>query len=46
MVLAAPDAPGINRGEDATVLRGLDRAAARVIADAFVELDGRSLPAP
>ena len=40
MVLAAPDAPGINRVEDATALRGVDRAAALVIADAFVELDG------
>ena len=40
LVLAAPDAPGINRGENATTLRGIDRAAARVIADAFVEIDG------
>ena len=39
-MLAAPDAPGINRDEDGTALRGVDRAAARVIADAFVEIDG------
>ena len=40
LVLAAPDAAGVNRDENATTLRGDDRAAARVIADAFVEIDG------
>ncbi len=40
MVIAAPDAPGLSRGEDTTVLRGSDRSRARLVADEFVELDG------
>jgi pimeloyl-ACP methyl ester carboxylesterase len=40
MVIAAPDAPGVSRGEDATALRGSDRSRARMVADEFVELDG------
>jgi pimeloyl-ACP methyl ester carboxylesterase len=44
LVLAAAEAPvsiGVGAGPaDATVLRGPDRAAARQVADAFVELDG------
>lgn len=40
LVLAAPDAPGVNEVVDATVLRGDDRSRARELSDAFVELDG------
>jgi pimeloyl-ACP methyl ester carboxylesterase len=44
LVLAAAEVPvsiGVGAGPaDATVLRGPDRAAARQVADAFVELDG------
>ena len=36
----APGQHGSAEGGDATALRGSDRAAARLIADAFVELDG------
>jgi pimeloyl-ACP methyl ester carboxylesterase len=38
LVLAAPDAPGVNRLADATVLRGDDRALVHEIADSFVEI--------
>lgn len=40
LVIAAPDAPGVNQGVDETVLRGPDRQAARELVDSFVELDG------
>lgn len=40
MIIAAPDASGLSRGEDATVLRGSDRSRARLVADEFVEMDG------
>ena len=40
MIIAAPDAPGLSRNEDATALRGSDRSRARLVADEFVELDG------
>lgn len=40
LVMAAPDAPGVNHGVDATVLRGSDRQLARELADSFVELEG------
>jgi len=38
LVMAAPDAPGVNRLADATVLRGEDRAFVRELADSFVEV--------
>lgn len=40
LVLAAPDAPGVNDVADETVLRGADRESARELADSFVELEG------
>ncbi|HEY5822458.1 MAG TPA: hypothetical protein VIT20_10810, partial [Propionibacteriaceae bacterium] len=40
LVLAAPDAPGMNDRGDATVLRGADRQSVRELADTFTELDG------
>ena len=40
LVVVAPDPGGVGRSGDTTVLRGEDRAAARQVADAFVELDG------
>lgn len=44
LVLAAPDAPGVNRLDDATVLRGADRAKVYELADSFVEIPaGHSL---
>ena len=44
LVLAAPDAPGVNRLADATVLRGADRALVHELADSFVEIPaGHSL---
>jgi pimeloyl-ACP methyl ester carboxylesterase len=40
LVIAAPDPGAESRSADSTTLRGEDRAAARQVADAFVELDG------
>jgi pimeloyl-ACP methyl ester carboxylesterase len=40
LVVVAPDPGGVSRSGDTTALRGDDRAAARQVADAFVELDG------
>jgi pimeloyl-ACP methyl ester carboxylesterase len=40
LVVAAPDPGGTSRSADTTALRGDDRAAARRVADGFVELDG------
>ncbi len=40
LVLAAPDAPGVNQVADETMLRGDDRHTARELADSFVELEG------
>ena len=40
LVVVAPDPGGASRTADTTALRGQDRAAARQVADAFVELDG------
>jgi pimeloyl-ACP methyl ester carboxylesterase len=40
LVVVAPDPDGVSRSADTTALRGEDRAAARQVADAFVELEG------
>jgi pimeloyl-ACP methyl ester carboxylesterase len=40
LVMAAPDPGAASRSVDSTALRGDDRAAARQVADAFVEFDG------
>ena len=40
LVVVAPDPGDGGRSADSTALRGEDRAAARQVADAFVELDG------
>jgi pimeloyl-ACP methyl ester carboxylesterase len=41
LLIVAPDpGGGIRSADDTTALRGEDRAAARQVADAFVELDG------
>lgn len=40
LVVAAPDAPGVNRLEDATALRGADRRTTSEIVDHLIELDG------
>jgi pimeloyl-ACP methyl ester carboxylesterase len=40
LVVAAPEPGFLSRSADTTALRGDDRAAARQVADAFVELDG------
>jgi pimeloyl-ACP methyl ester carboxylesterase len=41
LLIAAPDSgAAVSRPADGTALRGNDRAAARQVADAFVELDG------
>jgi pimeloyl-ACP methyl ester carboxylesterase len=41
LLIVAPDpGTGIRSADDTTALRGEDRAAARELADAFVELDG------
>ena len=40
LVIVAPDPGGVGRSADTTALRGEDRAAARQVADSFVELDG------
>jgi pimeloyl-ACP methyl ester carboxylesterase len=40
LVVVAPDLGSTSRSADTTALRGDDRAAARRVADAFVELDG------
>lgn len=40
LVIAAPDAPGVNPGADETVLRGADRQSVRELADSFVEIAG------
>lgn len=40
LVLAAPDAPGVNELADASVLRGADRQTVRELADTFTQIDG------
>ena len=40
LVVVAPELSGTTESVDTTALRGDDRAAARRVADAFVELDG------
>ena len=40
LIVVAPDPGDESRSADSTALRGQDRAAARQVADAFVELDG------
>lgn len=40
VIIAAPDAPGVNRLEDATALRGDDRRVAIELVESVVELEG------
>ncbi len=40
VLIAAPDAPGVNHLEDATALRGDDRRAAIGLVESFVEVKG------